>query len=111
MMRPGKWRQAAAQAIYQGYPDQDLLPVLTVLRKNRRTILREENRPDPTAFVASQVGNRPVSAKPRFRIKPRRIGVHCRTRKLRHDNTGGGVVDRPGRQELPGIRPPASHFP
>ena len=27
MMRPGKWRQTAAQAIYQGYPDQDLLPI------------------------------------------------------------------------------------
>ena len=27
MMRPGKWRQTAAQVIYQGYPDQDLLPI------------------------------------------------------------------------------------
>ncbi len=26
-MRPGKWPQTAAQVIYQGYPDQDLLPI------------------------------------------------------------------------------------
>ena len=27
MMRPGTWRQTAAQVIYQSYPDQDLLPI------------------------------------------------------------------------------------
>jgi hypothetical protein len=27
MMRPGKWRQIAAHVIYEGYPDQDLLPI------------------------------------------------------------------------------------
>jgi len=28
MIRPGKWRQTAAQVIYRGYPDQDLLPII-----------------------------------------------------------------------------------
>jgi hypothetical protein len=27
MMHHGKWRQTAAQVIYQSYPDQDLLPI------------------------------------------------------------------------------------